>query len=385
MHNDHYAMKKILFVGAFFPPCIEKCFEGEEVALCYAPTVQQAVDYLREEGHLLCLTLFSLNHGSAEAFMQLRHFMLKDPKLAAIPFVAISPYPSGRLKELSRKFRAHDYIAPLDNTSAICNRLRYLRTREKGGVPPAHPFPAPSTNPTWKRLFDICGALALILLLSPVFILIALLIKLESRGPILYVSKRAGQGYRIFDFYKFRSMRPGADQRLDHLQQQNEYRKSAGPATAASALHPEEGLLMQDSGYVEEGTFLQRKLEQKAGTFVKIRNDPRVTRAGRFIRATSVDELPQLFNVLKGDMSLVGNRPIPLYEAEQLTSDKHIARFFAPAGITGLWQVTKNSENNISEEDRKMLDIEYARNFNFWMDLRILLKTLPAVFQHDNS
>lgn len=385
MSNDPHVMKKILFVGAFFPPYIEKCFGEEEIALFYAHTVQQAMDWLREEGHLLCLILFSLNHGTAEAFMQLRHFMLKDSTLAAIPFVAISPYPSSRMKELSRKFRTHDYITPLNNTSAICHRLRHLSSREKREASYAVPFPASSANPTWKRLFDICGALALILMLSPVFILVGLLIKLESRGPVLYISKRAGQGYKVFDFYKFRSMRPDADQRLDHLQQQNEYRKSAGAATAAPALHPEEGLLMQDSGYVEEGTFLQRKLEQKAGTFVKIRNDPRVTRAGRFIRATSLDELPQLFNVLKGDMSLVGNRPIPLYEAEQLTSDKHIARFFAPAGITGLWQVTKTSENNISEEDRKMLDIEYARSFNFWMDLRILLKTLPAVFQHDNS
>ena len=90
-------------------------------------------------------------------------------------------------------------------------------------------------------------------------------------------------------------------------------------------------------------------------------------------------------NVLRGDMSLVGNRPIPLYEAERLTSDLHIARFFAPAGITGLWQITKKDKNNLSEEERKLLDIEYAASYNFWMDMRILLKTLPAALQHENA
>ena len=180
-------------------------------------------------------------------------------------------------------------------------------------------------------------------------------------------------------------MRSNADQRLDSLQQQNAYQETALQPEGALPTYFQQQILLQDSGYVEEGAFLRQRLKQKAGTFVKIKNDPRVTRIGRFIRATSLDELPQLFNVLKGDMSLVGNRPIPLYEAERLTSDLHAARFFAPAGITGLWQVTKNCRNNISEEERKLLDNEYARSYNFWMDLRIILKTLPAVFQHENS
>jgi lipopolysaccharide/colanic/teichoic acid biosynthesis glycosyltransferase len=108
---------------------------------------------------------------------------------------------------------------------------------------------------------------------------------------------------------------------------------------------------------------------------------------GRFIRNTSIDELPQLINVLKGDMSIVGNRPLPVYEAEQLTLDAHSKRFLAPAGITGLWQVElRGRGGNMSEEERKRLDNEYADHFqkgrySFWYDMRLILRTIPALFQ----
>ncbi len=114
-------------------------------------------------------------------------------------------------------------------------------------------------------------------------------------------------------------------------------------------------------------------------------NDPRITKVGRILRNTSIDELPQFINVLKGDMSIVGNRPLPLYEAELLTSDQWAKRFLAPAGITGLWQVTKRGGANVmSADERKQLDIEYAENYSFWYDIKILLKTIPAMLQHEN-
>lgn len=200
--------------------------------------------------------------------------------------------------------------------------------------------------PLAKRLFDIVFASALILMLLPLFVIVAILIRLESRGPIVYKSKRVGTGYKIFDFYKFRSMYPDADKRLAELAAYNQY-----------------------SG---EG-------DQPA--FIKLKNDPRITRMGRIIRKTSIDELPQLFNILKGDMSTVGNRPLPLYEAELLTSNEWTWRFLAPAGLTGLWQVSRRGKEDMSERERKKLDNFYAKKHSMLFDMKILFRTLPAAFQ----
>ncbi|MEP6611968.1 MAG: sugar transferase, partial [Mucilaginibacter sp.] len=117
--------------------------------------------------------------------------------------------------------------------------------------------------------------------------------------------------------------------------------------------------------------------------FVKIKDDPRVTKLGKFLRNSSLDELPQLFNILLGDMSLVGNRPLPVYEAEMLTSNEWSMRFLGPAGLTGLWQITKRGKADMSERERKKLDNFYAQNYSFWLDWKILIRTVPAVFQKE--
>jgi lipopolysaccharide/colanic/teichoic acid biosynthesis glycosyltransferase len=119
------------------------------------------------------------------------------------------------------------------------------------------------------------------------------------------------------------------------------------------------------------------------GVFFKIKDDPRITKFGQFLRNTSLDEIPQLFNVLRGDMSLVGNRPLPLYEAEKLTKDQIAWRFLAPAGITGLWQITKRGKDNMSPDERIALDMEYAMKNSFWLDMKILLSTFPALLQKE--
>ncbi|MBT7491463.1 MAG: sugar transferase [Bacteroidetes bacterium] len=126
------------------------------------------------------------------------------------------------------------------------------------------------------------------------------------------------------------------------------------------------------------------KKKKEKNVFVKYANDPRITKVGKFIRKTSIDELPQLFNILKGDMSIVGNRPIPMYESELITSDAWGERFNAPAGLTGLWQVSKRGKAEMSEEERKSLDIEYARTYSFWGDIKIIFKTFTAVLQHED-
>ncbi|MFD1630747.1 sugar transferase [Pseudopedobacter beijingensis] len=200
-------------------------------------------------------------------------------------------------------------------------------------------------TPWGKRFLDIFLSSIALLIISPLLLLVAILIKLDSKGPVFYTSKRVGTGYKIFDFYKFRSMRQGADKEVEKLSKNNQYKGESA--------------------------------------FFKVQNDPRVTKLGSFLRNTSIDELPQLVNVLKGDMSLVGNRPLPLYEAEKLTTNEWSMRFLGPAGLTGLWQISKRGKKEISERERKKLDNFYASNYSLWLDLKIILKTIPALLQKE--
>lgn len=237
-----------------------------------------------------------------------------------------------------------------------------------------------------KRLMDVIAAVILLLLLSPVFILVALALTIETPGaPVFYGAKRVGRRYKEFSFYKFRSMRPNSDRLLAQMQSLNQYAQNAQPVPAmagAGGLNFDSSeALFHDDGWVSEAHFLYEEEQKNEKPFVKIANDPRITRVGAFIRNTSIDELPQLINVLKGDMSLVGNRPLPPYEAEQLTADHAIERFLAPAGITGLWQVTERGKAGVSADSRKRLDAEYARTYSFWLDMWILFKTPMAALQ----
>ena len=240
--------------------------------------------------------------------------------------------------------------------------------------------------PIWKRIFDIVFASIALILLTPLFALTALFIRLESKGPVFYSSKRVGAGYKVFDFFKFRSMYPDADKRINELMSSGQYNKQAANKQKTIDINSSNNTtLFQDDGSISEAEHLAKKTEEEDRTFFKLNNDPRITKVGRIIRNTSIDELPQLVNVLKGDMSIVGNRPLPLYEAEKLTTDMWGERFLAPAGLTGLWQVSQRAKSNdMSSEDRKLLDIQYARHFNFLDDMVIILKTLPAMLQHEN-
>jgi len=133
-----------------------------------------------------------------------------------------------------------------------------------------------------------------------------------------------------------------------------------------------------------EKDYILNKKSKGGSAFFKLKDDPRITKVGKFIRNTSIDELPQLWNVIIGDMSIVGNRPLPLYEAEKLTTDKYALRFLAPAGITGLWQVEKRGKGEMSEEERLLLDNVYAQNHSFVNDIKLILKTIPALFQKES-
>lgn len=243
--------------------------------------------------------------------------------------------------------------------------------------------------PIGKRLFDIGLSLFILIMISPLLLIVAILIKIDSKGPIFYSSKRVGTGFKIFDMYKFRTMRTGADQLLAGMASQNMYNtakveKPADERCEECQLANRECQrpLFMDNKQVCE-TLYQREQKAKA-MFTKFKEDPRVTRLGKILRNTSIDELPQLFNILRGDMSFVGNRPLPLYEAEKLTTIGYARRFAAPAGLTGLWQVTKRGKAKVSDLERIQLDVLYAKRYSFRTDMLILLKTLKAVWQKEN-
>ncbi|MBQ4520560.1 MAG: sugar transferase [Bacteroidaceae bacterium] len=245
--------------------------------------------------------------------------------------------------------------------------------------------------PMWKRIFDLCFAGCALLLLSPVMLLTAIAIKIESKGPVFYTSKRVGSNYKIFDFYKFRSMYVDSDQRLKELgglnRYDNEEKKETGSTSPLmSTVNEDDVMLVSDDFVISEKEHANKKDFNKKSVFVKLQDDPRVTRVGRIIRKLSIDELPQLVNIIQGNMSVVGNRPLPLYEAELLTDDESIDRFMAPAGLTGLWQVEKRGDNGrLSAEERKRLDVEYAKHYSLMMDIKIILRTLTAFIQKGNT
>ena len=201
-------------------------------------------------------------------------------------------------------------------------------------------------NSVTKRAFDILCAFIGLLVLSPLFLLIVLLIKLDSRGPAFFGHKRLGKGGRYFTCYKFRTMRPDAEQVLKDL--------------------------------------LRRDPEARAQweKDFKLKNDPRITKVGAFLRKTSLDELPQLWNVLKGDMSLVGPRPIVTDEVKRY-GDKARYLFKVPPGITGLWQVS--GRNDIDYEERVLLDEYYAKNWSLWLDIEVIIRTFGAVLKKQGA
>ena len=186
-----------------------------------------------------------------------------------------------------------------------------------------------------KRMLDIILALLALIGIATPMLVVFLMVYIDDPGSVIFSQYRVGQGGRRFKLYKVRTMRQDSPKYMStsEVDDPNRY----------------------------------------------------ITRVGRILRRLSIDELPQLINILKGDMSIVGNRPLPLYEAELLTSDEHIDRFMGPAGLTGLWQVEKRGEaGKLSAEERKQLDIQYAKTFSFGLDIKIILKTVTAFVQKEN-
>ncbi|MCO6510878.1 MAG: sugar transferase [Aridibacter famidurans] len=200
-----------------------------------------------------------------------------------------------------------------------------------------------------KRVLDIVVAMISIIALAPLWLLSAIMIKLDSPGPILFRQERVGMDGRIFECLKFRTMRTGSDDSIHRESYQKHIKGGAGDA---------------------------------AGKRGKVADDPRITRVGAWLRRWSIDEIPQLFNVLKGDMSVVGPRPPIHYEVREYDV-WHRKRLDIKPGITGLWQVS--GRNNLMFEEMVRLDLYYIENWSVWLDLRIMLMTLPAVFRGEGE
>jgi exopolysaccharide biosynthesis polyprenyl glycosylphosphotransferase len=190
-----------------------------------------------------------------------------------------------------------------------------------------------------KRLIDILGAYVLLACLAPLFLVAAIAIKLTSPGPVFFIQERVGRGKRRFRLYKFRTMVADAEQKQADLEALNE---AGGPV-------------------------------------FKIKDDPRITPVGHILRKLSIDELPQLWNVLRGDMSLVGPRPLPVRDYNGFSEDWHRRRFSVRPGITCLWQI--NGRSSVPFEKWMELDMRYIDEWSLWLDLKILLKTVPAVLR----
>lgn len=351
-----------------------------------------ATEYLHNIGEIPEAILVEHDIHGVSAF-QFHQALRNERNFDTVPLLLLTGNNNQTINETAFNDGIDDVITKSLDCDSLITRINFLITFRND----YHDFTEsvkPNTYkiPLIKRIFDITVASVALLLASPILILVAILIKLESRGPIYYVSKRVGTGYGIFDFYKLRSMYVDADARLKDLAHLNQYTQNQESDETVSSHcqqceslgEPCSPLLYIDGKEICENLHIKQRKSAGGSAFLKIQDDPRITKIGQFIRKTSIDELPQLINVIKGDMSIVGNRPLPLYEAEQLTSDAWTGRFNAPAGITGLWQISKRGKADMSDEERKNLDNQYARNNSFSKDLALIIKTVPALFQKEN-
>ncbi|QEC45844.1 sugar transferase [Pseudobacter ginsenosidimutans] len=299
-----------------------------------------------------------LEISASTDFRELQQFLATDSLLKGVPVIA---EVSGLTEEVIKRAKECPFIDEIlvlneQNRSSLIRKIGFLKkVKQQFLLDKSFSLEMSlhdhKDRPTViKRSFDIIVSSTILLTVSPLLLLIMAAIRLESRGPIFYISKRAGRGYKIFDFFKFRTMEVGADKKVAAMSHLNQYDAA-----------------------------------QEGPVFFKVDNDPRITRIGNLLRKTSLDELPQLLNVLKGDMSLVGNRPLPLYEAASLTTDEWAKRFMAPAGITGLWQVKKRGKKDMSVSERIALDCDYAERYSFLYDMWIMANTPAALMQSSNA
>jgi lipopolysaccharide/colanic/teichoic acid biosynthesis glycosyltransferase len=388
----------VLYIGNY-PKYFDRVNQKENLLLTAVENSLTAVNYLnanKQPDAIICDYNLPGQNG-----LFLYDWIREREVYNTIPFVLLaSEFSSDVFKSAFTKRVDDFYVTSSTLPEDLISRIEFLHQYKKNTSNSNLPVQTEEVYkmPLSKRIFDIAVASTVLLLAAPFLLLIILAIRLESKGKVYYIAKRVGR--KTFDFYKLRSMRTGSDDLLKKLaKEKNQYNTATQTDTIADIPCPRCSKLPDgqtcspvmhiDTHQVCDYWYNHQKKEaaKNSATFVKIVNDPRVTRVGKFIRNTSIDELPQLINVIKGDMSIVGNRPLPVYEAELLTGDSLSKRFLAPAGITGLWQVELRGKGGVmSEEERKRLDNEYADhfkgdNYSFWYDIKLILRTIPALLQ----
>ncbi len=391
---------KLLYIGSYSDIITALNENDGEAEIVFMDNGLRGINYLRKNKDIDAI-ISDYNLPGIRGDNLATHIKAKLG-LSNIPFILLAFGEDAQFREtiLKKKAVIDDLYLTPPKAEHLFTRIRFLiyylnEIKEVGssGIKPQNDYKIPFI----KRVFDIITSATALLILSPILLLVALAIRIESKGSVVYRSKRVGTGYKIFDFLKFRSMYSGSDTKLEELEHLNQYSHNKDEDIGSNEVPPcprcaklPDGEYCSPVLYIKgekvcEYWYNELKKKGKAATFIKIKNDPRITKVGKLIRNTSIDELPQLINVLKGDMSIVGNRPLPMYEAEQLTSDDWSARFLAPAGITGLWQVELRGKGGVmSENERKGLDNKYAYTYSLWGDIKLILRTIPALFQKEN-
>jgi lipopolysaccharide/colanic/teichoic acid biosynthesis glycosyltransferase len=389
---------KILYIGNS-PGAYVQLTNEKGILLHVVGNAMEALKFLKgnNETHVIICDFNLPGNTGIYLYKKLK----EEPILAKIPFMLISDEFNKKLLIEAFELGISDYNIKSTPKINIIERAELLYKNRFLKFDKKHQSDVAGYKmPISKRLFDIVFASLVLIGIAPFMLLTILAIRLESKGKVYYISKRVGR--KIFDFYKLRSMRTGTDELIKNLaKKNNQYNKDKEektisfntPCPECSKL--EKGHFCSPVLYINENeicdywyAYQKKDIETKNSTFIKILDDPRITKVGKLIRNTSIDELPQLINVLKGDMSIVGNRPLPVYEAELLTKDNMSKRFLAPAGITGLWQVElRGRGGNMSEEERMRLDNEYAdhftgNNYSFWYDMKLILRTFPGLIQN---
>ena len=371
----------LLYVGSDNLTLIQKLIE-EGFLLSRVASLNAGIDVLhrceKEGSPLPDIILTDSGPENADYFTSLVLKIKGDVKWQDIPVIVISNYPSEVLKRKALRMKVADYYEYPFELGKLIYRIQDLKEMStyRKTDSTVSSFPMNPRMPKRKRIFDVVIGSILLVLFTPFFLFISIWIAFFDKIPVFARTKKVGFGYKIFDSFSFNItsfVEDAEDQELVGLSEL----KAQEELVAAGIKEVPTILVADERLHIEDELLAAFQFDSKKITGHAFQQGE-LSRSGKWLFRSKLYRLPQLINVIKGDMSLVGNKALALLDAEQLTSDEWALRFMAPAGMTGLWQVESRLKGKTSLEDLKALDLYYALNHNLWMDINILLKTIPA-------